>query len=109
MRLNLIPALGLALAAFISGPVLAGDAMTAGESAKAVAEPAFPAANLDTNNDGTADAWDTNGDGKAEYADANGDGKPDAASDVPSTAEGAAENGAAMPPPAAPGESKPEE
>ena len=32
----------------------------------------------DTNGDGRADAWDTNGDGKPDTVDADGDGKPDA-------------------------------
>jgi hypothetical protein len=53
-----------------------------------------PAATIDTNGDGkadawdrdgngSADAWDTNGDGKPDRYDTNGDGKPDSDSPAP--------------------------
>lgn len=38
-----------------------------------------PPATLDTNGDGTMDAWDRNNDGKADAWDTNGDGQPDKA------------------------------
>lgn len=43
------------------------------------AERAFPAATIDTNDDGAADAWDLDGDGKPDVFDTTGDGKPDQA------------------------------
>jgi hypothetical protein len=38
-----------------------------------------PPATLDSNGDGTMDAWDRNNDGKADAWDTDGDGKPDKA------------------------------
>lgn len=38
-----------------------------------------PAATIDSNGDGTTDAWDRNEDGQADAWDSNGDGKPDLA------------------------------
>ena len=40
--------------------------------------PTLPAPTLDTNEDGTPDAWDQNGDGAADVWDMDGDGQPDA-------------------------------
>lgn len=39
----------------------------------------IPPATLDSNGDGTMDAWDRNNDGKADAWDTDGDGKPDKA------------------------------
>lgn len=38
-----------------------------------------PPATMDSNGDGTMDAWDRNGDGTADAWDTDGDGKPDKA------------------------------
>ncbi len=38
-----------------------------------------PPATLDSNGDGTMDAWDRNNDGKADAWDTDGDGQPDKA------------------------------
>lgn len=40
--------------------------------------PSNPAATIDSNGDGTMDAWDQRGNGKADTWDTNGDGQPDA-------------------------------
>jgi hypothetical protein len=47
----------------------------------AVAAQGAPAATIDTNNDGKADAWDRDGNGAADAWDKNGDGRPDAFDD----------------------------
>ena len=60
------------------------------EPSTAAATVDFPAATIDTNSDGTPDAWDLNGDGKADVFDTTGDGKPDRADrDGDGTAESA--------------------
>lgn len=40
-------------------------------------ESEIPAPTIDTDGDGTADAWDRSGDGKPDAWDTDGDGKPD--------------------------------
>jgi hypothetical protein len=74
---------------------MAQAAETAGGPDKGTsAEAATPAATIDTNADGkadawdrdgngSADAWDTNADGKPDKYDTNGDGKPDSDSPAP--------------------------
>ena len=37
----------------------------------------IPAATIDSNGDGTMDAWDRSGDGQADAWDSDGDGQPD--------------------------------
>jgi len=48
-----------------------------GEKTEDAMESEIPAPTIDTNGDGTADAWDRSGDGKPDAWDTNGDGKPD--------------------------------
>ena len=52
------------------------------------AEPQVPRATMDSNGDGTADAWDRNGDGTADAWDTDGDGKPDKADPMEEAATG---------------------
>jgi hypothetical protein len=55
--------------------------------APAAAEQA-PPATLDSNGDGTMDAWDRNSDGKADAWDTDGDGQPDKADPMEEAATG---------------------
>lgn len=56
----------------------ASETPAPGAEAPATADQA-PPATLDSNGDGTMDAWDRNNDGKADAWDTDGDGKPDKA------------------------------
>lgn len=47
------------------------------DKSKEAMESEIPAPTIDTNGDGTADAWDRSGDGKPDAWDTNGDGRPD--------------------------------
>ncbi|MEP2989286.1 MAG: hypothetical protein ABJN65_10835 [Parasphingorhabdus sp.] len=47
------------------------------EQSKEAMESEIPAPTIDTNGDGTPDAWDRSGDGKPDAWDTNGDGRPD--------------------------------
>ena len=78
---------------FSLGAAQAAETASGPDKASA-ADPAAPAATIDTNADGkadawdrdgngSADAWDTNGDGKPDRYDTNGDGKPDSDSPAP--------------------------
>ncbi|MBV1687260.1 hypothetical protein KRR38_06120 [Novosphingobium sp. G106] len=85
-------------AAALALPFTLGIAQVAeaagGPDKASTAQVAAPAATIDTNADGkadawdrdgngSADAWDTNGDGKPDKYDTNGDGKPDSDSPAP--------------------------
>lgn len=59
-------------ALLITAPVFAQDAT----QSAAPSEP--PPATIDTDGDGTMDAWDQRGDGKPDTWDTDGDGMPDA-------------------------------
>lgn len=48
-----------------------------GEKAKEAMDSEIPAPTIDTNGDGTADAWDRSGDGKPDAWDTDADGRPD--------------------------------
>lgn len=91
LRKNLTRGAAFALIAPLTlGVAYAQDSQMSPEAAPAQ-KAATPAATMDTNGDGkadawdrdangVADAWDTNGDGAPDAVDDNGDGKPDAAS-----------------------------
>ena len=70
-----------AAAAFtLAAPAAAQDA-PAGEEPMVEPEMGPPPATIDSDGDGTNDAWDRNGDGNADAWDQDGDGNPDALDD----------------------------
>lgn len=58
-----------------------GDAMTPPAEEAMPADATNPPATMDSNGDGTMDAWDRDADGTADAWDTTGDGAPDAVDD----------------------------
>lgn len=61
-------------AIMLAGPAMAQDTA---EEAPPPAPSEIPPATIDSDGDGTADAWDQRGDGRADTWDTDGDGVPD--------------------------------
>lgn len=73
-----LPLLAAALAAtgFVAAPAIAQETPPA-DATEAAPEAAPAPPTIDTDGDGTMDAWDQRGDGKADSWDTDGDGAPD--------------------------------
>lgn len=66
----------IAASGLMAVPALAQDTPPA-DSTEAAPESAPPPPTIDSDGDGTMDAWDQRGDGKADSWDTDGDGAPD--------------------------------
>lgn len=65
-------------AALFAGAILSTPAVAQSEGeAPPPEEQAIPEPTIDTDGDGTPDAWDQRGDGRADSWDMDGDGRPD--------------------------------
>ncbi|WP_164114395.1 hypothetical protein [Sphingorhabdus sp. Alg239-R122] len=73
-----IAGMAFLLSPFAIGVLHAQDTEAPPEKTAKAPPSDIPPPNVDTDSDGTNDAWDVNGDGKTDIWDMNGDGKPDA-------------------------------
>lgn len=75
--MKILAKIGLAAIAtgMLAAPAFAQDEATEAQAGK------IPPPTIDTNDDGTPDAWDRDGDGNADVWDTDGDGKPDKVDD----------------------------